>query len=184
MNLLEAIQAGDGARVAALLDADPAAAEGRTPEGVSYVSTAMYHRQRDIARMIAARKKQLDLYEACAIGDRARVGELLEADKGAGNSFAPDGFAPIALAAFFGHPEIVQLLALNGADVNAQARNPMKVAALHAAVAARDARSVEILLQHGADPNLRQQNDYTPLMAAEANGDHRIISLLKEHGAR
>jgi uncharacterized protein len=184
MDLLAAIQAGDATRVANLLDHDPTAAEARTPEGISYVSMAMYHRQREIARMIAARKPELDLHEACAIGDRKRVAELLEADPGAGNSISPDGFPPIALAAFFGHAELVALLALKNVDVNAQAQNPMKVAAIHAAVAARDVRSVEILLQSGADPNLRQQNDYTPLMAAEANNDERIISLLKEYGAR
>ena len=184
MDLLAAIQAGDATRVAALLDADPAAAKARTPEGVSYVSMAMYQRQREIARMIAARKGELDLHEACAVGDRQRVAEIVDADAGAGNSVSPDGFPPIALAAFFGHADVVALLASKGVDVNAQAQNPMKVAAIHAAVAARDARSVEILLQHGADPNLRQQNDYTPLMAAEQNGDHEIISKLKEHGAR
>jgi uncharacterized protein len=184
MNLLEAIQAGDATRVASLLEADPAAAEARTPEGVSYVSMAMYHRQRDIARMIATRKKQLDLHEACAVGDPQRVAQILESDPGAGNSLSPDGFPPIALAAFFGHAELVALLALKGVDVNAPAQNPMKVAAIHAAVAARDARSVAILLQNGADPNLRQQNEYTPLMAAEQNGDAEIVSMLKEHGAR
>jgi ankyrin repeat protein len=183
MDLLDAIKAGDAARVQVLLDKDAAAAAGRTPEGVSFVSVAMYHRQPDIARMIAARRTDLDMYEACAVGARERVAELLAADARAGNSFSPDGFAPIALAAFFGQPDIVELLADAGVDVNAQARNAMKVAAIHAAVASRDARSVQVLLNHGADPNLPQQNDITPLHVAEVNADQPIITLLKEHGA-
>jgi ankyrin repeat protein len=184
MELLEAIKAGDEAQVRTCLGENPNAAEGRTPEGVSLVSLAMYHGQRQIAQVVAERKSRLDLFEACSIGDLARVKELLAENGGAGNSYSPDGFAPVALAAFFGHPDIVELLANAGVDVNAQARNPMKVAAIHAAVAARDERSVEILLLHGADPNLPQQNDVTPLQAAQTNGDERIISLLKEHGAR
>ncbi|HYP07302.1 MAG TPA: ankyrin repeat domain-containing protein [Bryobacteraceae bacterium] len=184
MSLLDAIKAGDATRVQALLTEDPGAATARTPEGVSLISVAMYHRQPAIAALLAAGRTDLDLFDACALGDRVKVAELLEADPGAGNSFSPDGFAPIALAAFFGHSEIVEDLASAGVDVNAQARNPMKVAAIHAAVAARDARSVEVLLRHGADANLRQQNDYTPLQAAEQSKDETIISLLKEHGAR
>jgi uncharacterized protein len=184
MTLMDAIKAGNASDVKRLLDTEPHLAGERTPEGVSAVSMAMYHRQPVIARMIASCKGELDLYEACAVGDRERVASLIAADPALGNTFSPDGFAPIALAAFFGHPDIVELLAQAGVDVNAQARNPMKVAAIHAAVSARDARSVEILLRHGADPNLRQQNDITPLHVAEVNNDEPITLLLREHGAR
>ena len=60
----------------------------------------------------------------------------------------------------------------------------MKVAAIHAAVSARNARIVKMLLHAGADPNLQQQQDYTPLQAAMANDDQTIVELLKAHGAR
>ena len=183
MTLLEAIQSGDQAAVAELLAADPGIAAARNADGVSYVSLAMYHRQPEIARLLAADRSDLDLYEACAVGAVERVRELIAKDPASVNTFSPDGFAPVALAAFFGWPDLVQLLAEAGADVNAQARNPMKVAALHAAVAARDARSVGILIQHGADPNLPQQRDVTPLQVATAHQDTAIIDLLRQHGA-
>jgi ankyrin repeat protein len=183
MTLIEAIKAGNVEDVKRLLNSDPDVAAERTPEGVSAVSMAMYHRQGEIAGLIASRKGELDVFEACAVGDRERVAALIAADPACINSFSPDGFAPVALAAFFGHSEIVELLAKAGADVNAQARNAMRVAAIHAAVSARDARSVEILLRHGADPNLRQQNDITPLHVAEANNDEPIVLMLKEFGA-
>jgi ankyrin repeat protein len=41
----------------------------------------------------------------------------------------------------------------------------------------------KLLLEHGADPNARQQDDFTPLMAADQHGDERLRSLLVEHGA-
>ena len=113
-----------------------------------------------------------------------RVQELVTAEPGSVNSFSPDGFPPVALAAYFGHAEVVQALIDAGADVNVQARNPMKVAAIHAAVSAKDARIVEILLRNGADPNLQQQEGYTPMQAAIANKDRANIDLLKAHGGR
>jgi ankyrin repeat protein len=41
----------------------------------------------------------------------------------------------------------------------------------------------KLLLEHGADPNARQQDDFTPLMAADQHGDERLRALLIEHGA-
>ncbi len=184
MNMLEAIKSGDSTGAAKLLESNPGLASERTPEGVSYISLAMYHRQPEIARLLAAKRNDLDLPEACAVGDIDRVRRLVSSDANTVSEFSSDGFAPVALAAFFGHPDIVEALIAAGADVNAQARNPMKVAAIHAAVASRDARSVEILLRHGADPNLAQQDGITPLQAAQMSKDEPIIRMLTEAGAR
>jgi ankyrin repeat protein len=41
----------------------------------------------------------------------------------------------------------------------------------------------KLLLEHGADANARQQDDFTPLMEADQHGDARLRSLLVEHGA-
>lgn len=184
MSLMDAIRTGDVNQAAQLLDANASLASERTPEGVSYISLAMYHRQPEIAHLIASRRQDLDLPEACAVGDAKRVRELISSDPGSVNSYSVDGFTPIALAAFFGHPDVVEILANAGADIDAQAQNPMKVAAIHAAVAARDARCVEILLQNGANPNLTQQNGITPLHVAQVNKDEAIIHMLTAAGGR
>ena len=184
MNLLEAIKTGDSAGAASLIESNPGLASERTAEGVSYISLAMYHRQPDIARLLAAKRNDLDLPEACAVGDIDRVRRLVSSDGDVVNEFSSDGFAPVALAAYFGRPDIVEALIAAGAEVNAQSRNPMKVAAIHAAVASKDARSVEILLRNGADPNLPQQDGITPLQAARMSKDEPIIRMLTEAGAR
>lgn len=183
MTLLEAIQKGDAKSASELVHSKPALARERTAEGISYISLAMYHRQPEIARQLAATRDDLDLFEACAVGDLERVRTLIGQDVNV-NAFSPDGFAPIALAAFFRHPQIVAELIGSGADVNAQAKNPLKVAAIHAAVSARNAVCVELLLRAGADPNLEQQQRLTPMQAARANQDDTIIRLLKEYGAQ
>ena len=46
----------------------------------------------------------------------------------------------------------------------------MKVQALHAAVAGRNADAVGAILDQGADPDARQQQGYTPLMGAASSG--------------
>jgi uncharacterized protein len=58
---------------------------------------------------------------------------------------------------------------------------------LHSAAATGDPEArfelAKLLLEHGADPNARQQDDFTPLMAAEHNGDERLRRLLVDSGA-
>ena len=69
-------------------------------------------------------------------------------------------------------------------NVNAQARNPMKVAAIHAAVRLGDVAIVEILLQYGGDPNLNQQTiSHAAAWWPRRTAMREIVSLLKEHGA-
>jgi ankyrin repeat protein len=63
----------------------------------------------------------------------------------------------------------------------------MKVMPLHSAAATNDPQAryeiATLLLEHGAEPNARQQDDFTPLMAAEQSSDKRLAQLLEEHGA-
>jgi ankyrin repeat protein len=115
------------------------------------------------------------------------VRELVDADPSLANAWADDGFQPLGLASFFGQPETARVLVERGADVNSASRNQMKVMPLHSAAAAQDPQVryeiAELLLEAGADPNARQQDDYTPLMAADQHGDARLRELLVRHGA-
>jgi ankyrin repeat protein len=99
------------------------------------------------------------------------------------NTLAPDGFPPLALASFFGHPAVAEVLLVQGARVDTAASNAMKVTALHAAAANRHTVICAMLLQHGADVNARQHGGFTPLHAAAANGQEELVRLLLELGA-
>jgi uncharacterized protein len=99
------------------------------------------------------------------------------------NTFAPDGFFPLGLAAFFGHTRVVEFLLAHGADVAAVARNSQRVTALHGAVARRDVEIVKMLLERGADPNAKQERGFVPLHDAAANGNLALVQLLVTHGA-
>lgn len=153
---------------------------------VSDVLQAIYRGDRDEAERLAA-GRELDVFEASALGRAERLRELLDEDPALANAWAEDGFQPLGLASFFGHPAAARLLVERGAEVNSASRNPMKVMPLHSAAAAQDAgvryEIAQLLLEAGADPNARQQDDFTPLMAADQHSDSHLRELLVEHGA-
>ena len=179
----EAIRAGDLAAVKSLVAADASLAFARNDSGVSGVLTAVYMGRSEIRDFLIANGAVMELPEASAVGNLARVRELIENDHAKADSFSPDGFAVVALSAFLGHLEIVQYLAAHGADVNAAATNGSGYNALTGAVTSGHAAVVQWLLEHGANANYRYSAGYSPLLTAAANGRLDIAKLLLAHGA-
>jgi uncharacterized protein len=158
---------------------------------MSDVLQAIYRGDREEAERLAA-GRELDLFEASALGRSDRLRELLDADPSLVNAYGDDGFHPVGLASFFGHVDAARLLYERGADANQIARNEhIQTAAIHAAAAAGDTGQdeatryelVKLALEHGADPNLPQGGGFRAIDAARQNGDERIEQLLLEHGA-
>lgn len=182
-----AVKAGDTATVQTLLAADPALALARTASGVSAVLLAAYYGRAPLAQQILAAGGPADLFEASALGQAAQVGALLDAAPAQVNAFAADGFTALGLAAFFGHPAVLDLLLARGADPNLAANNPMNVRPLHSAVAHRDAATAlalaETLLRHGAEANAQQEGGYTALHEAASSGHLPLARLLLARGA-
>ena len=148
----------------------------------SPILMALYMRKPEEAERLAAGAR-LNIWEAAALGRDARVAELLREDRSLANAWSPDGFPPIGLAAFFGHPSTAHILVDAGADVGAVARNEMRVQPLHAAAAAKQIEIVRLLLDSGADPNARQQAGYTALMECARGGRDDMVRLLLDRGA-
>lgn len=184
MDAFAAIDAGDIDGLRALLAADPSAAARRNDTGLSAVLAAQYRHQPDAVRAILDAEPPLDVFDAAAVGATDRLAALLDADPSLVNAFAPDGHYPLGLACYFSQPDAVALLLERGADVTQVARNDMQVQALHAAVAGRNANTVRLLLEAGADPNAVQHGGWTPLAQAEHHGDPELISLLLAAGAQ
>ena len=183
----DAIKAGDRSRCDALLAEAPALAVSVSPEGVTPILFAVYHGRRELAAALAEWKPDLSIFEAAALGHTVRVTALLDADPGLIGVHSPDGYGVLGLAVFFGHPEATALLLARGGNPNDPARNAMQVTALHAAAAQRDpelaVRLTRMLLAHGADPNRRQQQEWTALHAAAHSGNTLLVQLLLAMGA-
>jgi ankyrin repeat protein len=157
---------------------------------MSDVLQALYRGDRDEAERLAG-GRELSVFEAAALGRADRVRRLVDEDPELANAFGDDGFHPLGLACFFGHADTARALLERGADVNALSRNErIQTAAIHAAAAAegKDGEAtryelVELVLDHGADPNLEQGGGFRAIDAARQNGDTRVEALLVERGA-
>jgi ankyrin repeat protein len=190
MSIIEAIRTGDEEAARGLAQDNPQAARERDDNGTPATLLALYHGRADLARDLLPADAELDAFEAASFGRTERLRELLDADPEAVNAFAGDGFHPLGLACFFGHVEAARLLVERGADVNALARNQhIQTGALHAAAASENKDPAvryelcKLLLEHGADPNLRQGGGAQAIDAARQNEDQRLEQLLRDYGA-
>ena len=178
----ELLQAGDADGLRHLLEQDPAASEACDATGVSLLMHSLYRGRRDLAELMASKKKTLDIFEATSLGRFDRLKQCLR-DASAMNSRSKDGFTALHFACFFGQPEAARLLIESGAAVDAVAANPTRVMPLHSAASARNLEAARLLLEHGAPVNARQQGGWVPIHAAAQNGDRAMVELLLKHHA-
>src|SRR6267378_1905459 len=181
----ELLQSGDADGLRRLLEKDPAFSEARDPAGVSLLMHSVYRGRRDLAELVAGKKKALDIFEATALGRLDRLKQCLRDDPAAIDSRSRDGFTALHFACFFGQPEAARLLIEGGAAVDSVAANPTKVMPLHSAASAHNLEAARLLLEHGAPGmvNARQQGGWVPIHAAAQNGDRPMVELLLKHGA-
>jgi uncharacterized protein len=151
----------------------------------SEILDALYHGRREEAERLLSQRGAgtLTVHEAAALGDVSRLTALLDKDASLVNAFAPDGFQPLGLAAFFGRSEAAQLLLARGGEVNTPSRNAQRVNALHAALAGPSPDLARALVAAGADVRATQQDGVTPLHEAAHIGRVDLVQLLLEHGA-
>src|SRR4051812_47396900 len=102
------------------------------------------------------------LMQAVRSNDVAAVERLIA--QGANvNELEPSGDAPLVMAAYLGHTEIVRKLLEAGADVTAVDPG-MKATALHAAAYAGRTEPARLLIQYGVDIDKQgPRNGYTAL---------------------
>ena len=181
-DLFAAIKAGEFERVKALLSADAALVDARSATGESAILTAVYNGRKEVANLLVARGARLSLFEASAAGEFDAVERLL-ASEGTVNAFSDDGWTPLHLAAFFGHPKVVELLLAHAADVAARSRNANGNTPLHAALAANQRIAAGLLIGGGADVNAGDAAGWRPLHLAAANNNLETLKALIAQGA-
>jgi len=185
---LKLIQTGATSEVADAVQADPALASSRDPQGVSMLIWAVYFNQslvRDfLISRLAADGIALDIFEAAATGSEAELWALLEAEPDLAESFSGDGWTPLHLAAAFGSPQAVATLLAVGASVDEVSCNPQQNQPLHAALAlGKNVDTVRLLLEHGAQANATQAGGFTPIFSAAIANRRDLAEMLLAHGA-
>lgn len=178
----ELVASGDLDGLRSALSQEPGLARLRHPSGASLVAWSAYVGNVGAIAAVRALEVEIDPYEAIILGDGDELAAAL-ARGWDGNALSPDGFAPLALAAFFDNARAFEQLLPITRDVSRQAENPQKVAALHAATAKRNVALVEKLLRAGAQPDQAQADGFTALHVAAQHGDAAIVGLLLLFGA-
>lgn len=125
-----------------------------------------------------------ELTQAAMSGNNEEIKVLIGENPALINEFNLDGWTPLHLASYFGKEETVKLLLSLGANMKARAKNSNENMLLHAAVANKQTKVVEILLQGGADSNAKQSGGWTSLHEAALLGAEDIVKLLVENGAQ
>ncbi len=179
----ESVKKGDLSAVKAAVAEDPLLADTPNEAGQTAYLLAKYYRQEETAAFLLKFRPDLDFFEACVAGQTGKVmseiaenGKLLQAHN-------TDGWTPLHLAAFFGHPALVEALLDKGAPVDTRSTNTMKNTPLHAAAAGGKTDAVGALLQRGADVNARQEGGWTALHAAAQSGNRPMVEALLANGA-
>ena len=156
LTVFEAAAAGVAARVREIVSHDRAQANAVAPDGYSALGLAAFFKRRDI------------------------VGHLLEAGADPRLASRQGGFTPLhsAVATDAGAVdiEIVRMLLAKGADPNAKSQSGST--ALHTVAFTGDGASLDLLLNHGADGAIRNNEGKTAADVARERGNQEVADLL------
>ena len=189
VDLLKAARAGDADRVKTLLKEDPRLLVARDPMGNTALIIAINSGHDALADLLFDAGVEPGLHEAAAIGDAARVDAALAQHPHHLDSDSPEGFTPLALAAHFGHLEVMRLLMDRGADMNRVASHRLAVTPLHAALFGRQLDAAMLLIERGADVTLARggtgwkRAGWTALHYAAGMGFNTLVPRLLDRGA-
>eukprot|EP01045_Picozoa_sp_COSAG04_P000823 COSAG04_NODE_23_length_37908_cov_41.289825_17_plen_545_part_00 len=181
-SLVESAQQNDCAKVGRLLD------DGQVDINVLGVATD------DEGQFDANASFRLTALDGAVSRNKKEV-TLLLLERGA-NPNLPNstGRTPLMEATLRGFPPLIELLLQYKADIDmlvewnseaapAEEGQMYKSTALSRAVANNQKPAVQLLLERGANPNLADNEELTPLMEAAVNGFPPLLQLLLKHKA-
>jgi ankyrin repeat protein len=193
-DFLKAVATRDLPTVQAMLERDPALANARRPNGMSAVSVALFSigkgekafhdaATNEVLKAVMARSPRLDLFDTAALGTGAELEALLAADPARLTQRSPFGWTLLHLSAFSGNTANTELLLRKGAAIETRAESKFRNTPLQAALLSGQYATAKILLDHGADPLVRQSKGATPMHEAALIGRQDLVQLLLDRGA-
>jgi uncharacterized protein len=179
----ESVKKGDLPAVRAALASDPELLEATNEAGQSAFVLSKYYRQDAVSEYLLSLHPKLDVFALSMAGRTAEAMKEMDRDPTLLASHSVDGWTPLHLAAFFGHPELANALLDRGAQVDIRSSNAMKNTPLHAASAGGQLALMELLLKRGANPNATQEGGWTALHGAAQAGQRGMVEALLANGA-
>ena len=123
------------------------------------------------------------------MGRTELVAQFLNEDPSLLDSYLPEGFTALALAAHFGHIETLEFLIARGGNVNAVSKHAMNVTPLHAALFGQRIGAAKVLVAAGADVTPKRggtgwpRAGWTALHYAAGFGFADLAQTFIDHGA-
>ena len=121
-----------------------------------------------------------DVFEAARKGDMIALESLCGATPDILNAANAEGYTPLMLAAYYGHEEMTSYLVKNGAAIDGKSKFGTPIMA---ATVKNNESIVDVLLAHGADPNIQDTNGKTALLYCSTFGLNTIAEKLLRAGA-
>ncbi|MCA9897602.1 MAG: ankyrin repeat domain-containing protein [Ardenticatenaceae bacterium] len=178
-----AVNQNDLSTVQQIINDHPALADALGQNGLPLLMNAIYQRKTAVVEAIQSVITELDVFAAAALGHLERLQTLAKAWPGYLNQFAKDGFTPLQLACYFNQEAAALWLIQQGADVNAIAKNQMKIAPIHATATHGNLAILRALLENGAEVNAAQEGGFTAVHQAAHLNNIPMAQLLLEFGA-
>lgn len=166
---------GNLARVQELLSDHPDILLLRARWDEDALGAASHAGNRPITEYLLSVGAPLNLPAAAMLGRLDDVQGFLAQDEAAANGAGAHGLSILYHASSGGSVPVAALLLDRGVDVNT---GDGANTALHAAAGHGNSEMVRWLLDHGANPEVRDYEDKTPIEIARENGHQEIVALL------
>jgi len=181
--LEECIESGDAIAMDNLLHNNPSLSKQKTSHDISPLLLACYYNKPQLIKVLLKHIPKIDIYEAAAVGLIKEVSELIEDNPSLLSSYSDHGFTALGMACHFGNEDIVRYLLLKGANPDQTSNNGYQVNPLFTAISSNFDGIAKLLIEAGAEVNIRQLGNLTPLHAAAENGNIEMLISLLENGA-
>lgn len=177
------IETGNHLDLEHLLSVQPDILKERTSHDISPLLLACYYNKPQIIQVILKYTTSITIHEACATGLLQHIQMMVEHKQDIVEELSTHGFTALGIATHFNKEDIVRFLLTHKADPNIPSQNGYQVYPLHAALSNNNSDIGKLLIEAGAEVNVRQYGGLTPLHYAAQHGNIDLIIILLEQGA-
>lgn len=177
------IETGNHLDLEHLLSQDATLLKEKTSHIISPLLLACYYNKPLIVQVILKHTTIITIHEACAAGLYNHVQMMIDHKPEIVNELSIHQFTPLGIASHFNKEDIVRLLLTHKVDPNIPSQNGYHVYPIHTALSNNNNAISKLLIEAGAEVNVRQHGGFTPLHFAAQHGNIDLIIILLEQGA-